>query len=246
MNKIVVLMKTHVWNDDIEKFAIKIYDETQPNGIDFFILMHTENDELYKKINTNYIKDIVLKFTEQEIKKIYSVGFFTMWLSNHWILMWFYKQFGKKYEYFWSMEYDVRISGDSSKIWKYPSRYDFLYTMGNYRNSRNKYRKYYIGGKLSELDKFYGYLQLARYSNNALEYLDKCYEEGENGQDELITYSLLIRGKLTGSKKFLRNLISGTWTWHSTYSDYNRKIYNQIENSHDHDKNNVRIFHPIK
>jgi hypothetical protein len=206
--------------------------------------MHTDNGEIYETIKSPVIKNIVLKFTEEEIKSIYTVGFFSMWLSNHWILMWFYRQFKQKYKYFWSTEYDVRISGDSSKIWKHESTNDFLYTLGNYRNINNKYNDHYVGGKLSELEKYHGYLQLARYSNSALEYLNKCFEEGENGQDELIIFSLLNRAKFVGSKKFLQTLIRGTWTWQDSYSASNRKIYEQMENpiyrKHTH------IFHPVK
>ena len=118
-----------------------------------------------------------------------------------------------------------------------------MYPRGNTRNANHHLRDYYVGGKLTELDKFYGYLQLARYSKKALEYLDKCYESGENGQDELITFSLLNRGKLSGSRTFLGNLIRGTWTWQSIKSHKNKELFDYFEaNKHDH----VFILHPIK
>ncbi|XWV26604.1 hypothetical protein QJ857_gp0462 [Tupanvirus soda lake] len=243
MEKTVVLMKTHIWNEDIEKFASKLYCETYTHKVDFFILMHTENGQIYNNIKDDKIKKITMCFTESKIRSIYSKGFYSMWLSNHWILMWFYKKFGHLYKYFWSIEYDVRISGDSSKIWLYKSSYDFLYTMGNYRNNKNKYNNYYVGVKLKELDKYFGYLQLARYSNTALAYLDKCYSEGENGQDELITFSLLNKSGLTGSKKFLYSLIKGTWTWQNNFSEKNRKLFDYYESLN---TEHLHIFHPIK
>jgi len=246
MNQTVVIMKTHQWNDSIEKFATKIYDETYPVGVDFFILMHTENNEIYTKIKTEKIKKIVFKFTENEIKSIYPAGFFSMWLSNHWMLMWFYKQYGQKYKYFWSIEYDVRILGDSSKLWKYESSYDFLYAVGNYRNSKNKYNTFYVGGKLTELQKYHGFLQLTRFSKNVLDYLDKCFDEGENGQDELIIFSLLNRGNFTGSKKFLHSLIRGRWTWETKYSVFNKKIYDCLQKQQPNNNGELYIFHPIK
>ena len=245
--KIVVLLKTHVWNEDIEKFAMKIRTETYPHGIDFFILMHNNDDQPYDKIKNDQIKSFVLKFTEAEIKSIYPVGFYSMWMSNHWILMWFYRQYASQYKYFWSVEYDVRIVGNSSKIWKYQSSYDFLYPLGNYRHAGHIYNDCYVGGKLTTLGKFRGYLQIARYSDQALEYLNKCYEEGENGQDELITFSLLNRGQLTGSQKFLQSLIRGKWSWENKYSEQNKIIYeklNILEKSSR--KGNVFILHPIK
>jgi hypothetical protein len=244
MEKKVVLLKTHVWTDDIEKFVNKLYEETYSHGVDFFILMHCENNMPFNIVKDDKIKKIILQFTEEDIKNIYSVGFYSVWLSNHWILMWFYKKYGQRYKYFWSIEYDVRISGDSSKIWLYESSYDFLYTMGNYRNAKNKYNNFYVGGKLSNLEKFFGFLQLARYSNKALEYLDKCFTEGENGQDELIIFSLLNRSGLFGSKKFLQSLVRGTWTWQDHYSEYNKKIYDKYEVQQN--SNHLCIFHPIK
>ncbi len=47
-------------------------------------------------------------------------------MSNHWILMWFFKKF-QNYNYYWSMEYDVRISGNSCILWNYDGEEDFLF-----------------------------------------------------------------------------------------------------------------------
>ncbi|AYV85678.1 MAG: hypothetical protein Satyrvirus30_3 [Satyrvirus sp.] len=252
MEKIVVLMKTHIWSIDIEKFATKILEETIPHGIDFYILMHAENDNILNMVKNDKIKNIILRFTELEIKKIYKVGFFSMWMSNHWTTMWFFKQFKDKYKYFWTFEYDVRICGNSCLLWKHNSECDLLFTLGNYKNASHKYRFCYIGNKLSESQKYYGFLQIARYSNAALQYLDKCFAEGENGQDELIIFSLLNRGGFSSSKKFLRSILKGIWTWQDTYSEYNRILYEntekklkQISSSTDPSKY-LCIFHPIK
>lgn len=243
MSKTVVLFKTHRWSEDIENFVQKIYDETNEK-VDFFVLMHSDNGQLQNQIQCEKIKNITLSFTEDEIKSIYQLGFYSMWISNHWILMWFYQKYGYRYDYFWSLEYDVRISGNSSRIWTLSSSHDFLYTMGNYRNANNRFMSYYVGGKLNDLEKIFGFLQIARYSNRALKYLDECYTNGENGQDELITFSLLSRGKFTGSRKFLQSLIRGKWTWEDKYADYNRRLYQEAErNTND---NHLYIYHPIK
>lgn len=249
MNKIVVLMKTHVWSDDLEKFALKIYNETSIHNIDFFILMHCETNDFYDKIKDDQLKNIILKFTEAEIKGIYPIGFYSMWLSNHWILMWFYRQFRDKYQYFWSIEYDVRISGDSSKIWLHDSTDDFLYTRGFVKRSKYEqiHRNNYIGAGLT--DKRFGHLQLARYSNQALASLDQCYEAGENGQDELITYSLIIRRDLSRSNKYLLSLIRGTktWTTDDRRSTSNKLTYERLEEMRASGKiDKLYIFHPVK
>ncbi|AGC01791.1 hypothetical protein H012_gp674 [Acanthamoeba polyphaga moumouvirus] len=239
-HKIAVIMKTHIWNDDIECFSKKIYHESFSNGVNFFILLHDENNNIFNKIDKN-LKNIVLTFSEKDIQNIYSTGFYSLWLSNHWILMWFFQKYGHKYDYIWSMEYDVRISGDSNLLWNCNNDFDFLFVRGNYQNSKNKYNNHYIGNNLEENQKYHGYLQLARYSKKALEYLNECYKNGENGQDELITFSLLNKSGLSMSKDFLQKLVRGTWTWQDNYSSSNRKIYNYLKN-----KNILAIFHPIK
>lgn len=243
--KTVILFKTHLWNESIEDFAIKIYEDIMfskmDNTYDFFILMHSENN-LYSFIKSETIKSITKCFTENTIKNLYTSGFYTMWLSNHWILMWFFKNFGNIYDYFWSIEYDVRISGNSFKIWSHNSTHDFLYVMGNHLNFNNKFRNYYVGNKLSAIQKYYGFLQLARYSKAALKYLDSCFEMGENGQDELITFSLLNRGNFLGSKKFLIKLVRGKWTWDHQYAQSNKNLYDQCELNNHHD---IFIFHPV-
>lgn len=245
MTKTVVLLKSHIWNDDIEKFAIKIYNETINFGIDFFLLLVTnDNIPTFEKIKSDTIKNVTIKLTEANIKNVYSSGFFSMWMSNHWILMWFYKKYVGKYQYFWSVEYDVRISGNSTRIWNYNSTLDFLYPQGNFRHTRHIFKDQYVGGKMKDIDKFYGFLQLARYSHRALAYLDSCFMRGENGQDELIIFSLLNRAKLTGSKAFLGSLMGGRWTWDSKYIPINKETYEKAEsNLHN---NHLLIFHPIK
>jgi len=241
---IVVLMKTHVWTEDLENYALKIYYETKKNNIDYFILMHCRDDKPYDQVKSNIIKKIIHKLTDEDIKSLYPVGFYNMWLSNHWLLMWFYKQYGQNYDYVWTTEYDVRISGDSSKIWNCELTYDFMYPLGNYRNPKNKYNSYYVGDKLTEPEKYHGYLQLSRYSNKFLAYLHDCFVLGENGQDELIIFSLANRGKFTKSSKFLQSIIGGMWTWQDVYSCYNRRLYMQLEATGHPER--LAIFHPVK
>jgi hypothetical protein len=257
---IVVLLKTHVWNDNLEKFVKKIKNEIliRPEGesvhqnIDFYILMHSNNYDLINSIKDNELRKYVLMFSEDNIKKTYSKGFYSMWLSNHWILMWFYHKFWNKYKYYWSMEYDVRISGNSLKIWKYSGSEDFIYPIEPFKNPNWAWKNHYVGGKLNDDTKYYGYLQLARYSNKFLDYLDKIYRSGENGQDEMITFSLFKRGqnddktRLTGSKDLLAKLIKNSWSVDNSESDKNKKSLEESESEFQTDKNYLRIFHPVK
>jgi Ca2+/Na+ antiporter len=249
-NTTVVLMKTHTWNYQLEKFAIKIKNETIHNRIDFYILMHSDDSSLPDEIKDQTLKKYVLVFKESDIKKLYKQGFYSMWLCNHWILMWFYKQFKNKYQFYWSIEYDVRISGNSSTIWNYDGIEDFIYPIEPFKNPEWAWKNYYMGGPLTDNTKWYGYLQLARYSTKFLEYLDRHYQAGENGQDELITFSLFKRGRdeigLTGSKKLLSNLIQNSWNVDNSDSDKHKIILEESETKYQTDNSQLLILHPVK
>jgi hypothetical protein len=72
-NNIVVLIKTHIWTDDLEKFIIKLKNETLISGVDFYVLMHYENN---KPINNNKeLSKYILRFNEDDIKKMYRTGY---------------------------------------------------------------------------------------------------------------------------------------------------------------------------
>lgn len=245
-NKRVILFKTHIWSDSIEKFVNKIKSEIVNTNIDLYILMHTDDGSLINKVPAK-LKSHVLLYSKNDIMKIYDKGFHNMWLSNHWILMWFYKITGAKYDYYWSIEYDVRITGDGNKLWSYDGTEDFIYPIVPFHDPTWAWKDYYTGSIFNDETKWYGYLQLARYSKSFLKWLDHFYSMGENGQDELITFSLFKLGqqdnnlKLTGDHHLLNNLIQKSWSVDSNDSD-KHKI---IQQTHEKD-NQLVIIHPIK
>lgn len=242
MNK-VVLMKTYIWSIDLEKFSHKIFTECSSVGIDFYIIMHDDHGNLIEDVKSDIIKKLILVVTKIQIKNLYSSGFLSMHLSNHWLLMWFYSKFFNKYDYFWTIEYDVRINGDSSIIWNNQEKHDFIYVRGNYLNNDHKHNNTYFGKKLSSHEKYHGFLQISRYSKKFLDYLHQCFLDGENGQDEMIIFSLCHRGRFTLTNKPLKSLIGGKWTWKGEFSLYNSQLYEYYESNF---PNKLIIFHPIK
>lgn len=241
----VVIFKTHLWNNDIETFAKKILLESK-NIIDFYILMHDENGKIYDHIMDDAIRAITIIFTQNEIQKLYPEGFYNMWLSNHWILMWFFKKF-PKYNYYWSIEYDVRIVGNSNFIWQYSGVEDFIYPRGNYISPSNPYYNHYTGKLIADNKKRQGSLQIARYSQKFLEYLDKNFLLGENGQDELIIFSLANHGNFTTSSQFLGAMIKGYWTWDPQFIPQNNYQYQKLLKMVDNlPAPATYILHPVK
>lgn len=237
-----VIVKTHLWNADIEQFAFKIWNETIRNNVHFYILMHSNDNQLIKTVQNKQLITHIIQFNESQIKAIYDTGFYDMWLSNHWILMWFYRHHSH-YQYIWSVEYDVRITGDASRLWTDNSTTDFLYVRGNYHLPNAPYSHYYTGNKLTESDKYYGFLQLARYSKRCLDCLNSSYVAGENGQDELITYSLIRWHQLSVNDQLLKKYIGGHWTGNNAFSLENKQIWRWFCKRY---PSRLLIFHPIK
>ena len=238
-----IILKTHVWSADLEEFVTRIRLESRCHGIDLFILMHDETGELHSQVLSPDLQSRLMLFTEANIRSTYPSGFYSMWQSNHWVLMWFFKQ-KPDYDYYWSIEYDVRISGRSDYVWTLDAEEDFLYTIGGFSRPNHIYANHYEGSMLDTIYKRFGFLQLARYSHKALEYLNMCFESGNNGHDELITFSLILDSNsgLTHSNTNLKDMIRGTWTWLDRYAPSNRLAYERL---HPHTRK-PHIFHPIK
>lgn len=235
--KQAILFKTHIWNDSLNKYLLEL--KSQIKSADLYIIFHDEKEEYSNDIHTD-LREITICVTSSDIKSIYPSGFFDMMISNHWILMYFYQKYGTVYDYIWSMEYDIRISGDSNLIWNNKYEEDFLYTHGFYHNPKNIHYTKYTG---SSTKLYQGYLQLARYSKKLLKLMDETFQTGENGQDELITYTIIFNNldKITKSNHLLVPLIKGQWSWESKYGHLNYASF--LKNNA---KNTLGIYHPVK
>lgn len=241
-NDRVILFKTHKWNKRLEKFAKKLYKESVPYKVDFYILVHND-DSAADKIVDPQLRNHVITFAKDQIASLYDKGFYGMWLSNHWILMWFYRQH-PNYLYYWTIEYDVRISGNSSLIWSYSGSEDYLYPIPPFQDPNWTWKNHYSGTIFNDNNKWYGYLQLARYSQKFLEYLDRYFRMGENGQDEMIIFSLFKKGEneigLTGTHRFLNGMIKDSWSVDKKDSDKHKRMLEKA------DPTRLQIYHPVK
>lgn len=236
--KQVILYKTHVWCDLIEQDVLNIM--RTKGEIDMFILLHDDDMEIYDKIYLKEVKDIVIVVNTESIKGVYDEGFVDMLVSNHWINMWFYKIY-PEYDYYWSTEYDVKILGDSSKLWSIESSGDFMYPKGNIIPKKTNR---YLGTITKELDNVRaGFLQFARYSNKAMTYLDGKYTEGYHAQDEIIIFSLMNLSGLVMDGISLRRFMLGTW---SCDRDSEIKNHRMLLRYAELNATSTCILHPIK
>lgn len=221
-----IVLKTHVWNSDIEEFCLKLRNQ---NGDSFHILVHGTLD----------IPNVFQShsYENEQLMNVYPNGYIDEYYSNHWLNMAFYHD-NPNYDYYWFLEYDVRISGDSNKLFTMRSDADFLFTKGMYHYPTGEHFTKAFG--IEEKDRYQGFLQMARYSNKALSYLDSKFNEGINGQDELAIYSLIRLSNLT-YRADLAQLVQGAWTWDKHFSAYNKASFVRNE-----ELNVLAIYHPIK
>ena len=228
-----LLFKTHQWNDEIDAWYRRLVTEC-PYTV--YLMYHNDNLDL-SAIPTD-LHGAVMVYSEEMIRTVYpEAPFYGMWLSNHWILSWAMKTLS--YDYVWNIEYDVRIVGDSRWIWTYRGGEDFIYPIATFQNPDWPYREMYRG-PLTHAEKWYGYLQLARYSRRFLQYLDAIYPV-ENGQDELITYSLFHRSGMTGSHHLLGPWIKSSWFVDNVHIPANRERIRAAEA-----KGDRLLVHPVK
>lgn len=183
----VVLFKTHKWDPGIERRFRKIESEAGPTKV--WVLYHGKSVP----------REIRNVYKCAALEKVYKHGFVDAWLSNHWLLMSWWKSKGRKMkdvDWVWSIEYDVGIVGDSGYLWKDvqdSTDADLLGSFGPFQDESWPYKDNYVG-PMVDSDKWFGYLQLSRYSRRFLDYMDEVFERGENGQDEMMIYSLAKRG----------------------------------------------------
>ena len=94
-----VFIKTHVWNEELEEYIRWFYKCCKKINIDFYLLVQ---DNIKTKIPQDYL--FLVKFYSIDIiANFYKSGFYEIWLSNHIICQWFYQNFGKQYDYIWSV-----------------------------------------------------------------------------------------------------------------------------------------------
>lgn len=238
--KIAVYIKTHLWDDNIKEFVYKISNECKSNqNIDFFLLAQVN---IEKQIPED-IKKFTKIYTSNNIQQFYKEGFLSLWLSNHIITQWFFYNYGKDYDYIWSVEYDVRIIGDSNYIWNYKSNADLIIPSDLMKsNSKTAWDKT-LDSHFKNIDRYKVLLQIHRISKKFINKLHELFSKGINGQDELIYGSVCKKYNFNYDTTFLKNIIGGIWHTSPIFSFHNKDIYNKLQKSNN---SRIRIFHPIK
>lgn len=249
----VILLKTYLWSSELEEYALKLLTEITDCNSDFFILLHDEKREVRQKIMSNELQIRTLSFTSDDIKKIYETDYFDIYFRSHLIHFWFFKNHSH-YDYYWILEYDTRIAGNSRIFWNYLGQENFISPTGvfDYPKDSNFYTHYENNKKnikrLTEHSEnlFWTYIQFIRCSNNFLEYMDNKLTEGENGQDECITGTMVISGNFNYT--ILDKYIKGTWHGSSPQDliEYNRNEWLKYKELYKDSEKEVAIFHPVK
>lgn len=233
-----ILFKTHKFDKAIRARLEKVKSESV--GLADVVLVVHGDVEVDSDLQCFRIRD-------QELSRVYDQGFENPWLSNHWLLMAWWRQRGRAagYQYVWSIEYDVGMVGDSSVLWSAANmpQADLIASYGPFQDPNWPYKDHYTGGKLKNEEKWYGYVQLSRYSAPFLEYMDKTFESGENGQDEMMIFSLAKRGNFSVNTDPI-TCRHGFWSARGGDAALAREA--MVEKQLLPSQSKLTLFHPIK
>lgn len=251
MSKTVICYKTHILNKVIIDFIKKLYKDCDNSNkemldnfkgeydIDFFLLIP---DYLEKELPENF-KSFTKIYKEEEIQNLYEKGFYSMWLSNHFIELWFYKNFGEKYNYFWFIDYDVRILGDGCYFWRNELTQDLIIPKNITLIDANWKFYNFLHESFLENERYICLKQIYRISKTFLNKLDILFNEGINGHCELIIGCVCKKYNFSYDHTFINQRIQGIWTHNPDFSAYNIETYNKFVSSI---IIKPYIFHPIK
>ncbi len=233
---IAVLFKTHILNYALCNYIKKIYNECNNYNINqtnhFLIFQLLIPDNITYKIPDEFKEFTKIYNEEDDIKNLYKnikdEDFKNIHNSNYFITLWFYKYFGESYDFFWSIDYDVRILGNSIDIFSDKSTFDLLIPKNI----------------LCKDDKFYTSTQICRLSKLLLKKINKNLKKGIYYNNETIYATICKKYNFTYNYTYLNNFIQGIWTSNPEYNSHNIESFNRIIKN----KNNVKtyIFHPIK
>jgi hypothetical protein len=239
--KRAILFKTHKFSKAIRDRYEKVVSESKGLA-DVFLVVHGD-------VRIDGEEQRLFRVSDEELHRVYDRGFVDPWLSNHWLLMSWWKRVGRAggYQFVWSVEYDVGIVGNSAVLWGEPSGADLIASYGPFRDSAWPYKDRYFCDKATSAclarrdeDKWYGYVQISRYSARFLDYMDHVFESGENGQDEMMIFSLAKKGQFSIDTEAIA-CRQGFWSAQGADAALAKKAYMAMAPAP-----SLTLFHPIK
>lgn len=272
----IMLFVTHVWNPGIAAAFDAWRASAHRCGIKVLVLYQSEvpNASMDPSVPVQYVK-------LSEIKALYpdksscataaasasaaGVKIPWIWSSSHWIFMWWWKHVGQHagYDNVWVVEYDVRHVGNLDLLWTaVDDDVDYVHT--NRMEVVPECDKWIKASSpaLKEACKEYrsAYKQVIRLSKSALNYLDACFAQGLNGQDERAIATLLWNAGKGGGFKAEGNgsllappfrfaslapLLCAGWTWEAAAIPRIKQAWLAAKSSEDPTARPT-LFHPIK
>lgn len=228
MPKTLVVFVAHFWTSDIDAYYTKLKNSCSESNIDLVILACGDRYES---------SEIIFRPSIDEVKAMYkdfhSKG---LWACNHWILLWLWKFWAQEesYDFVWSIEYDVRTTGDLFTLWSMDKTYDYISSA----SAHNYTSEAFWGPNKSGFRPTHTALkQIFRCSANFLNYLHDQALIGQTGQDECTLATHAQKFKYRNLKEYL-------------CSGYSPNKNDAVTRAWKLEKNNetkkLKIYHPIK
>ena len=211
--KTAVLYRTHFINDEISNELRKLTTELVNQEVS---LLFGPSKEVMPRLD--WVRS--LSVSDQDLRELgYGYGdtisddgwkFPVSPIMRHceYPALWFFKNY-PNYDYYWLVDYDVRFTGNWSIFFEAFSGKDKFDMLGTYVGSPVEFPNWVHWHKVdvpleTRLKMFFS---MVRFSNRALEFLDREYRKGRTGFCELICSSLLAEagysvGDFWGYPKF--------------------------------------------
>ncbi len=258
--KQAVLFATHIVNNFVLESFRKIQNELCGDKYDVYMLLNSERKEDLECISPRNIP-----FYLTSVRKLNALGYKPILNtmlpgSSHFPLLAFYNEY-PTFSYYWFVEYDVYYTGTWSSLMgncmKQFHDYDFISShVEKYNKNRNGNWTWWscrnnVGYPLELCVKAFN--PICRYSNRALEYIDRFQKEGHWAHSEVIVTTCLFNagfkiGDFGGTGDFVpegnknkyytqgAGINNGTMRWRPEFSIKEIETLNK--------KN--KLFHPLK
>ena len=248
-----LVIPTHQWSPSIEQGMRPFIDSALAEGMAVHVVFtpslstakFTRGAHLDPRVCVN-------RTTPEAIRSLYPGrrGFYGMWKSSHFTLLWFWMIIGarRRYAHVWFIEADVRSAGNVARLWSavsddvdYVTSWPITILPPGHGASRK-----FVGPVrlLPRTRRFFALKQVIRMSARLLARLNTDFARGSNGQDESVLATLARSYKMRTAH--LADFTDNTWTWDKKRTKQASAAWRRWVAGDPRGRGRLRLFHPVK
>lgn len=249
-----LIIVCHRVTDSLIRKYRTIHDSFNMDG-DVFLVCHDDNNKNDFVIpnDINYLRVSMSDLVEL---KFHAIADGLLPGSNHFILMWFARQY-PEYSYYWNIEYDVDYTGDWRKLFKAfrLSKSDFLSChIRHFHDEPGWYwwKVFYSGDThISLANRIASFNPIYRLSKRAARLLDSKFSEGWGGHHEvaiptILNYYGYILEDIGGSGEYVSQHNTNKFYCQQTPPPYGTMRHKPEFGLNEISAENQYLYHPVK